>query len=257
MEQLSIITICYNNLKDLQKTCESVDVQIMQPHEHIIIDGSSNTEIFEWLKNTPQPLYRKWVCEKDKGISDAFNKGIHRSSGSLLHILNSGDVYFSNTVIKNVLNFFIHHPSTQWISGKVHMKRGGIWVNIGVPFDLKQLYKGMRSVSHPTWFVKRAVYNRVGYFSLSIKIAMDYDLMCRLKDEKYNFLNEIFVKFDDNGLSTNQYLKSLHENTRVYESHFGYSIKSRLWQFRLSLFYHTLQTKFGQFLYSIKVNQLS
>jgi len=114
MEQLSVITICFNNLRDLQRTCDSVDAQSIKPHEHYIIDGSTNIEINEWLQNTPQPAYRKWICERDKGISDAFNKGIQHATGSLIHILNSADIYFSSTVIENVLGFFEINPSIQW-----------------------------------------------------------------------------------------------------------------------------------------------
>ena len=81
MEQLSVITISFNNLKELQQTCDSVDYQTLHPFEHCIIDGSSNNEISEWLSNTVQPVYRKWICERDKGISDAFNKGIKLELG--------------------------------------------------------------------------------------------------------------------------------------------------------------------------------
>lgn len=252
MEQLSIITICFNNLKDLQQTCESVDTQTLLPFEHYIIDGSSNSEIAAWLNNTPQPNYRKWICERDKGISDAFNKGIQLVSGSLIHLLNSGDIYYSNSVITKVIDYFNQHPNTQWISGNIYMKRGGIWVNIGVPFDPKQLYKGMRAVSHPTWFVRKQVYDRVGLFSTEIKIAMDYDLMCRLSEEAYDYLNETFVKFDDTGVSTSQYLISIRENTKVYESYFGYSLLARIWQIRQRILYYLLQSKLGKFLYFIK-----
>ena len=256
MEQLSVITICFNNLSDLQRTCESVDAQSVKPFEHCIIDGSTNTAIADWLQNTPQPSYRKWICERDKGISDAFNKGIQLSTGSLIHILNSADIYFSNSVIENVVAYFNTNHTVQWASGKICMKRGGIWVNIGVPFDAVQVYKGMRSVSHPTWFLKKEVYKKVGNFSLDIKIAMDYDLMCRLKNEPYGFMDETIVKFDDGGVSTNQYLKSLKENVKVYESYFGFSIAARIWQFRLSLLFYLLQSKFGKFLYAIKAQNL-
>lgn len=252
MESLSVITICFNNLEELKLTCASVDSQTMKPYEHIIVDGSNNNLINDWLKNTPQPSFRKWVTEKDKGISDAFNKGIARATGQILHILNSADIYYSDTVIKKVLHIFQDHPDTQWASGNIYIKRGGIWVNIGVPFDAKQLYKGMRAVSHPTWFLKKAVYDRVGHFSLNHSIAMDYDLMCRLPSEKYHYINETIVKFDDSGVSTHSYLKSLGQNIKVYESHFGFSISARLWQFRLRFLYYLLQTKLGKFLYYLK-----
>jgi glycosyltransferase involved in cell wall biosynthesis len=254
MEQLSVITICFNNLGDLQRTCNSLDGQSVQPYEHYIIDGSSNTEIADWLQNTPQPHYRKWLCERDKGISDAFNKGLALCSGSLIHILNSADIYYAHSVIENVLAYFNNNTTIQWASGNILMKRAGVWVQIGVPFDAQQLYKGMRAVSHPTWFVKKELYKKLGYFSLDLKIAMDYDLMCRLKKESYGYMNETIVKFDDGGVSTNQYLKSLKENVKVYESHFGFSIAARVWQWRLSFLHYLLQSKFGKFLYAIKAS---
>ena len=79
MNGLSIITICFNNLKDLKKTCASVESQSQLPDEHWIINGSTNTEIENWLLHTNQPNFRKWINERDKGISDAFNKGIQKS----------------------------------------------------------------------------------------------------------------------------------------------------------------------------------
>ncbi|TRZ82548.1 MAG: glycosyltransferase [Sediminibacterium sp.] len=256
MEQLSVITICFNNLSDLQNTCSSVDAQSVKPYEHYIIDGSSNKDIAEWLQNTAQPSYRKWLCERDKGISDAFNKGLSLATGSLIHILNSADIYYSTTVIENVLVYFNKYSGIQWATGNIFMKRGGIWVRIGVPFDAGQLYKGMRSVSHPTWFLKKELYKKLGNFSLDLKIAMDYDLMCRLKNEPYGYMNETIVKFDDGGVSTNQYLKSLKENVKVYESYYGFSLAARAWQCRLSLLYYLLQSKFGKFLYAIKASNL-
>ncbi|NBR57175.1 MAG: hypothetical protein EBU05_09120 [Chitinophagia bacterium] len=178
------------------------------------------------------------------------------ASGSIIHLLNSADVYYSNSVIEKVVNFYKQYPETQWTSGNIYMKRGGIWVNIGVPFDPNQLYKGMRAVSHPTWFVRKEVYARVGQFSVDIKIAMDYDLMCRLKGEPYGYINETLIKFDDSGVSTHLYLNSIKENTQVYESYFGYSITARIWQFRLRLLYYLLKSSFGKFLYAIKANNL-
>jgi glycosyltransferase involved in cell wall biosynthesis len=254
MERITVVTICFNNLSDLQSTCASVDAQILLPFEHLIVNGSTELQIADWLDNQPQPSYRRWINERDKGISDAFNKGINHANGDIIHLLNSGDIYYSNQVLSSVKAFFKTNPTTSWISGKIEMKRGGIWVQVGVPFDAAQLYKGMRSVSHPTYFLKAAVYERVGLFSLDHKIAMDYDLLCRLIQEPYAFLPETLIRFDDKGVSTTAYLKSLKENIKVYESHFGYSIACRLWQFRLKLLYYLMDASFGKFLYRLKTS---
>jgi len=252
MNRITIVTICFNDVEGLIKSCASVDMQITKPYQHIIINGSTSKDVEEWYNKTAHSSFRSIINERDRGISDAFNKGIQMIDDGVVHLLNSGDVYASDQVLTLVHDTFQNHSAIQWISGKITLKRAGIWVNIGKPFDPEQLYKGMRSVSHPTWFVRKEVYNRVGLFSEQYKIAMDYDLMCRIKDEPYLFLDQVITKFDDTGVSTVQYLKSLQQNVEVYESHFGYSIICRLWQFRQKLFYYFLETVIGKFVFKIK-----
>ncbi len=252
MTGITVITICFNNLKDLQKTCASVDGQERKPDEQWIINGSSTAEIARWLEETPQPSYRRWLNERDNGIADAFNKGIMRAGYSVIHLLHAGDTYASEQVIHIVYRYFTDHPGKAWISGNIRIVRGGEPVTVGKPFDKKKLYRGMRSVAHPTWFVKKAVYDRAGLFNTSLKIGMDYDLMCRIFNEPYGYINETLAVFDDTGISTTNYLASLKENIQVYESHFGYSILCRLWQFRLKILHLLLETPFGKWLFRIK-----
>lgn len=252
MSTLSVITICFNNLAELQKTCASVDSQTRVPDEHWVINGSITAEIAEWLEHTPQPAYRKWVNERDKGIADAFNKGIARANGEVTHLLNSGDVYASGDVIGCVMDVFESSPAVQWTSGNIQMTRAGKKVLVGKPFEKSKLYRGMRSISHPTWFVKKQVYDRIGLFKSEYKIAMDYDLMCRIADEPYAYINKPIAIFDETGVSNTQYLHSLKENRAVYESYFGFSPKLVAWQLRLKLLHHLLQTGLGKWLFSLK-----
>lgn len=252
MNKITIVTICFNDVEGLIKSCASVDMQITKPYQHIIINGSTTKDVVEWYNKTTQSSFRSIINERDRGISDAFNKGIQLVEDGIVHLLNSGDVYASDQVLTLVHATFQNHSAIQWISGKITLKRAGIWVHIGKPFDRDQLYKGMRSVSHPTWFVRKEVYNRVGLFSEHYKIAMDYDLMCRIKDEPYLFLDQVITRFDDTGVSSVQYLKSLKQNIEVYESHFGFSILCRLWQFRQKLFYYFLETLIGKLIFKIK-----
>ncbi len=252
MNGISVITICFNNLHDLQKTCASIDKQTVQPAEHLIINGSSSSAIAEWLQNSEQPLYRKWINESDQGIADAFNKGIRRASHTVIHLLHAGDTYASGNVIEIVAQYFDSHPDIQWVSGNIRLVRGGEMVVVGKPFSKNKLYRGMRSVAHPTWFVKKEVYNRVGLFRLDVKIGMDYDLMCRIKDEPYGYINETIALFDDTGISTTNYLDSLKENVLIYESYAGFSLPCRLWQFRLKLLHLLLETSLGKWLFRLK-----
>jgi glycosyltransferase involved in cell wall biosynthesis len=251
MNRISVITICFNNLADLQRTCLSVDGQSVLPDEHWIINGSTQPAIEQWLLHSPQPPYRKWINEKDKGIYDAFNKGIGHAGAEITHILNSGDTYASDDVIATVKQVFEKDTSIQWISGNIQMTRAGKTVVVGKRFDPTKLYRGMRSVSHPTWFLKKEVYNRTGPYK-DYRIAMDYDLMCRLKSEPYAYIDKVIAVFDDTGVSSNNYIASLKENRIVYESYFGFSFLLVIWQLRLKLLHYLLQTRFGKWLFSLK-----
>ena len=252
MNAITVISICFNNLSDLQKTCVSVDEQTVHPHEHLIINGSTNEEIADWLNSQPQPIYRRWINERDKGIGDAFNKGILNASHPITHLLHAGDTYASENVLAIVQNFYAEHPQISWSSGNIKVVRGGETIVIGKPFDAGKLYRGMRSVAHPTWFVKKEVYNRIGLFNNDFKIAMDYDLMCRIANEPYGYINETIAIFDDSGISTKNYKQSLKDNIAIYEHYFGYSLKCRIWQLRLRILHWLLQTSLGKWLFKIK-----
>src|SRR5688500_11908373 len=122
---VSVITICFNNLEELIATCKSVDKQSRKPEEHLIVDGSSDEKILRWLQDQPQPTYRRWIHERDKGISDAFNKGITNAIGDVNHLLNSGDVYYDTDAIKMVMDVFNADPSIMWTHSAYVQNRGG------------------------------------------------------------------------------------------------------------------------------------
>ena len=250
--KLSIITICFNNLQDLIKTCDSVDCQIEKPFEHIIVNGSTNDDIKDWFNAQNKNNYRLIINERDAGIADAFNKGILLAKGDLIHLINSGDIYYDVNATQIVDKKFNDLPNVNWVSGNIVLHRGGSWVTIGKPFDIKQVYKGMRAISHPTWFVKKEVYDRLGLYK-NYSIAMDYDMMCRIKAEPYAYINYTLIKFDNTGVSSSRYLDSLKQNIEVYEANFGYSLKSRLWQFRLKILHLFLQTWLGKKAFSLKM----
>lgn len=251
--KISIITICFNNLEELKATSASVDMQVLKPYEHIIIDGSSKPGIKNYLESTPQPIYRKWVCERDKGIADAFNKGILKATGDILYLLNSGDKMYDETVLEQVNAAFQKDPSIMWCHGKLNLLRGGIWVAIGKPFEKDKLYRGMRGTLHPTMYVRRELYDKHGLFDINIKMAMDYDFLCRIADEKFAFIDYPLATFDPTGVSSSNYLKAVKESYAQYRKYYGPSFKQTLWGWRLTVLHYLLESSFGKFLYRIKV----
>lgn len=254
MNRISLVTICFNNLDELIKTCASVDSQDMHPFEHIIIDGSSKEDIKNYLNSSPQPPYRRWLCERDKGISDAFNKGIALCTGDIINLLNSGDTLYDSQALGKVQKAFEANPDVQWVHGKLYTLRGGIWVAIGKPFDKALLYKGMRGTMHPTMFLRKELYEKHGTFDISLKMAMDYDLLCRIADEKSFFIDAPLTTFDPEGVSTANYVKAMQESYAQYRKYFGYSAKQQAWEYRQRFMHWLLHTPVGKWLYKVKVN---
>ncbi|MEO6914442.1 MAG: glycosyltransferase, partial [Chitinophagaceae bacterium] len=196
---ISVISICFNNLAELIATMESVDKQTLLPFEHIIIDGSTNTAISDYLTVNTQPGYRKWICENDKGIADAFNKGVKLATGRVLNMLNSGDRYINEVVLQTVDEKFEQDPDLAWLHGKFLIQRGGLWVTIGKPFNPGLLYRGMRSLSHQSMFLKSSLHDKFGLYDVTLRNAMDYDFVCRIAGEKFIFIQQPLIVFAPGG----------------------------------------------------------
>lgn len=249
---LSIITICYNNVAELMETCNSIDMQNFLPSEHWVIDGSSNEEILQWLTNNPQPVYRKWTHGKDNGISDALNKGITLSQGSVIHLLHAGDKYYNAGATEEVMKYFNADNTLMWTHGLYVQHRGGIDVISGAPFNKQKLWKGMRTVSHPTMFLKKEVYERCGMFNTQYKIAMDYDLLIRIRNEKFRFIPKPLIYFSPGGASSTHFNKGLAEVKTIYTTYFRKSYKLELWQLRQKALQIFMSTAVGKVWFAFK-----
>jgi hypothetical protein len=138
------------------------------------------------------------------------------------------------------------------LHSRYQMTRAGISVTLGKPFDKELLYRGMRQICHQTMHVKKEVYTRFGLFNTQYKGGMDYDYLIRMRNEPFLFVNHTLVEFDNTGYTGNNYLKGLKEAQLIYESHFGSSLKLKIWHFRLRLLFKLLNSPIGKFLYAIK-----
>jgi glycosyltransferase involved in cell wall biosynthesis len=249
---ISIITICFNNLEDLIKTNKSIDMQTNKDFEHLIIDGSSNKEINFYLEGLINPVYRRWICERDLGISDAFNKGIENSCGDVILLLNSGDCLYNKSTIEIVIKEFKDHPDISWLHGKYSLKHGGRNVVWGKPYSQGLLYRGMRKICHQTMYVKKEVYNKYGRFDINEKVCMDYEYLCRMSKESFIFVDKILAVYAEGGISYQSYIGGLNDVKRVYLKHFPYTIKIDIWKYRQFFLFKLLNSHIGKFLFKLK-----
>jgi glycosyltransferase involved in cell wall biosynthesis len=107
--KITIITVCYNSEKTIEKTLESVANQKISNIEHLIIDGKSTDQTLLLVKKYPH--IKKIISENDDGIYEAMNKGIEIASGDIIGFLNSDDFYVKNNILSTILNIFDQNPN--------------------------------------------------------------------------------------------------------------------------------------------------
>lgn len=204
--KISIITITYNSSSTLAETINSVINQSYKNIEYIIIDGGSSDNTIPIIKSYENKI-TTFISEKDNGIYDALNKGILLATGDVIGILHSDDFYTNTNVIQNVVNkleqtnadalyadlFYVDKNNTS----KIHRK----WKSGNYSLE-KFLYGWMPP--HPTFFVKKTIYEKYGSFNLSLNSSADYELMLRFiyKEKiKIAYLPEFIIKMRLGGKS--------------------------------------------------------
>jgi len=200
--KFSIISICWNEEVNIQRTCESVCSQNYNDYEWIIIDGGSTDRTLEILEKYSDKI-TTLVTEPDSGIYNAMNKGISMASGEYIVFLNGGD-QFSN---RNNLNIVAVAPQMDILYGDLIITRAdGTEVIETFPDKLTPNYLLWGWLPHPATFIKMRLFKEFGVYDESFRIAGDYDLFLRLLHKKkttYYHVKEILAKFFDGGISTN------------------------------------------------------
>lgn len=230
--KISIITACYNSENTIEDTIKSVLSQAHKDFEHIIIDGGSKDRTMDIVQryNKQYGKKLKYVSEKDKGIYDAMNKGVKMATGDIIGILNSDDVYASKQTL-SIINRTLEKD-----------KYDGCYANL-LYMDEK-LEKPIRDwktktgkiksgwmPAHPTFYVKKKIYDDVGLYNLKYKIVSDFDFMIRVcANKKYHFkyIDKCLIHMRLGGASSNGingYIKNIKEAKQVLKDN-GYKFSS-------------------------------
>lgn len=200
---ISIITVVYNAADCLQETIESVINQTYQNIQYILIDGKSTDQTLSIIKQYEKYI-DYWISESDKGLYDAMNKGISLSDGQLIGILNAGDRYESQTIATLVKQYQKQNQPTIFTGNccVLSEKRDRYILESGHPQKLP-----LRMIPHAAIFVNKAVYESQGLFDIKLKIASDFDFLCRCYQSNiaFYFINETLVTTDPRGISGNYY----------------------------------------------------
>lgn len=191
--KISIVTPSYNQAQFLERTILSVLNQNYPNLEYIIIDGGSTDGSVEIIKKYEKYL-AYWVSEKDKGQSDAINKGFKKSTGKILAWLNSDDVYFDKEVLRGVARVFKKYSQVDIIYGDyVIIDRNDLILKVQTfpKFNFNRMLRGCY-VGQPSTFFRRKVINNDNLLNTDLKFAMDYEFWLRLsKFYKFMHINKI------------------------------------------------------------------
>ena len=235
----SIITVCYNSEKTIERTIKSVLNQTEKDFEYIIVDGGSTDKTLDIIKCYENAFdgRLKYISERDNGIYDAMNKGIIKAEGKLVGIVNSDD-YYESDALENIKREFLKLDE----ASQKHLVLYGFQ---RITKDGKELAREIyhhdnldnQMITHPTCFVSKDTYNDFGMFDTKYKSAADYDLMMRLyhkSDTTFVPIYKVISNFEKGGISGSGVGP---KEAAMIKYEYGLVPKARIWYEGLHAFF--------------------
>lgn len=227
--KVSIITPVFNNVNTVEHCIKSVLSQSFNNIEYIIVDGGSTDGTLDIIKKY-QNRVSFFISEPDNGIYDALNKGLKLATGDIIGILHSDDFYDNDEVVRKVASFFETHNINTCYGDLCYVSRNNPEKIIRYwrsgEFNIENFKKGWMP-PHPTFFVKREVYNKFGAFDLSYKISSDYELMVRFlyaNTVSAGYIPELLVRMRMGGKSNKNLSKIILKMKEDYQILKKYSL---------------------------------
>ena len=212
--KISVITVVRNDVEHIRETMDSVLSQQGVDFEYIIIDGASDDGTKEVIESCRDKL-AAFVSERDSGIYQAMNKGIRLATGDVIGLINSGDSYFPGALAEVAAAF---EKTPGWEEEYI------FWGD--VEYESCGRVRGFRPekihigafAPHPSMFVPRRIYEKIGLYDESFKLLGDYDFMYRAVN-KYHirplYVAELIAFYRAGGLSDRRIISCLRDELRV------------------------------------------
>jgi glycosyltransferase involved in cell wall biosynthesis len=203
---ISVITVSYNSADTISDTIKSVLAQTYSEIEYIVIDGGSSDRTIELVKSYGDRI-SKFISDPDDGIYDAINKGIKTAKGDIVGILHSDDFFHDNNVVEKVVAGF-ESEEIDAVIGDVQFVAPSDTSKIVRYFSSKKFslakFRFGYMPPHPSFYVRRELYEKLGYYKTDYKIAADFELVLRfllIRKIKYKYLEMPFVSMRSGGVS--------------------------------------------------------
>lgn len=219
MRTFSIIIATYNAAETLQRCLDSIRQQKTKDVELIIVDAES-MDATHTIINANMDIIDYFVHENDKGIYDAWNKGIKVSNGKWILFLGSDDILCSDS-IRNYSKMLttVDDETIDYISGRVNYmdSSGRLYRQIGSAWNWTDFSKGM-NVAHVASLHNRRLFDEIGLFNLEYKICGDYELLLRKRDSlRTRFMNEVVAHMQIGGVSLSK--KAIKEACKIINTY--------------------------------------
>jgi len=217
--KITIITVTLNSEKTLERAIKSILSQNYSNLEYIIIDGGSKDNTLNIIKKYENHI-SKWISEPDKGISDAFNKGICMASGEIVGLINSDDGLFKNALHKLA---GAYEKNIDVYRGKVLLWNTTTGSKIVEIPSMHFRYAPLKmNISHQSTFIRLDAYKKYGMFNINYKYSMDFDLLMRFEKmgAKFKYVDQILSYFTLGGLTFTNYTTVRRKETEtILKSH--------------------------------------
>lgn len=232
--KITIVTVCYNSVAHIADALRSIDAQTGADLEHLVIDGGSSDGTTAMVATHPRP-WRKLSSGPDRGIYDAMNKGLATATGDVVGFLNSDDFYPGPDVISRIAQAFSADPSLDAVYGDLcYVKQ----------FDTDAVVRYWRSCDyrpglfmrgwappHPTVFVRKHVFDRLGGFNLNYRLASDWDLLARFIEVnriRTRYLPGVLVHMRLGGVSNRNWGNVWKQNREIWRAARSHGLRPSL-----------------------------
>ena len=202
---VTIITVCRNHAKELERTIRSVECQIWQEKEYLVIDGASTDDTQNVIKAHEASITR-WVSEPDQGIYDAMNKGVRMAQGEWVIFMNAGDTFVSDDTLQRV---FGSPQDADVIYGDVI--KGEVVKKAEAPRNAHRMF-----YCHQSAFVKTSCLREYP-FDIGHRMSADFKQVKQLylSGKRFRQLDFPVANFDTQGVSNRNRSAGLYDNIQV------------------------------------------